>query len=208
MQHLGAYFEHFRSIIDAYDSRYSDTTHGKPVFTRLDDVFAAIGKLRSNNILSRDRLLAVIFEAKSEGTCDPHHGAGLDLVMRVSFMIGCGVPEHSIDVLELGGGQKPWPEQASLQEFIDETFGLFETDPNGSAKQSNAKDFEKKLTARLLKTKAGLTLRPTDDLRNHLLLDRDNNTVEIFHYAGFLKEQLRLSLDLPLQSSTADSLVR
>lgn len=52
------------------------------------------------------------------------------------------------------------------------------------------------LTARRLKKRAGLQFQATNDLRNHLRLDRKRGIVQVFHHTAFIKEQLRLTRDL------------
>jgi hypothetical protein len=51
-------------------------------------------------------------------------------------------------------------------------------------------DIKAALAARNLKKHAGLRFEPTDDLRNHLKLDRKRGVVEIYHHTAFLKEHL------------------
>ena len=60
------------------------------------------------------------------------------------------------------------------------------------------------LRATKLKKRAGLSFEATDDLRNHLKLDKKRAAVQVFHHTAFLKEQLRLTRDEPKNMSTSD----
>jgi hypothetical protein len=55
-----------------------------------------------------------------------------------------------------------------------------------------------------------VTFRATHDIRNHLAYDYRDNTIDIYHHAAFLKEQLRATkgLDQPLNGpvSAADTI--
>ncbi len=62
------------------------------------------------------------------------------------------------------------------------------------------------LKATKLKKRARLRFEPTDDLRNHLRLDRKRAVVEIFHHTAFLKEHLRLTKDEPRNISVVDAI--
>ena len=67
-------------------------------------------------------------------------------------------------------------------------------------------DIKAALMAKKLKKRAGLSFRPTDDLRDHLQLDRKTGSVEIYHHTAFLKEHLRLTKESPKGMSVSDSL--
>lgn len=54
------------------------------------------------------------------------------------------------------------------------------------------------ITAKRSKKVARLTLIPTNDLRDHLLLDEKKGTVAIFHYTSVLKEHL-ITQNIPPQ---------
>jgi len=47
---------------------------------------------------------------------------------------------------------------------------------------------------------------PTDDLRDHLKLDRRNSNILVYHHVGFLKEQLQLTKHVAKDASIEDSL--
>ncbi|KAL6716713.1 hypothetical protein ACLMJK_006281 [Lecanora helva] len=67
-------------------------------------------------------------------------------------------------------------------------------------------DIKPSLMARKLKKRIGMKVRPTNDLRSHLKIDRRTNTLEVFHHVAFLKEHLRLTKDSPRNLNIEDSL--
>jgi hypothetical protein len=86
------------------------------------------------------------------------------------------------------------------------TFAEFITSIFPKTDHPSIDDIKDNLRATRLKKRARLSFEPTDDLRNHLKLDRKRAVVEIFHHTALLKEQLRLTKDRPRNITVVESL--
>jgi len=114
------------------------------------------------------------------------------------MMVNCSTSRQSSVLLEHGSQQVPWKGDVPFSEFITSIFP--KTD------HPSIDQIKDNLKATKLKKRAGIRFEPTDDLRNHLKLDRKRAVVEIFHHTAFLKEHLRLTRDQPRSMSVADSI--
>jgi hypothetical protein len=101
------------------------------------------------------------------------------------MMVNCSGSRKSSVLLEHGSRQVPWRGDIAFSPFITDCF------PKTDHPSMN--EIKENLRAVKLKKRARLTFQPTDDLRNHLELDRKAATVDIFHHTAFLKECLRLT---------------
>jgi hypothetical protein len=158
-----------------------------------EDLFRIIGELKSNPELTKAELLEKLF------TDRPARGdqeRALNLAARVAMMINCSASRQSSVLLEHGSQQTRWHKDASFSQFLRDVF------PQNA--HPSIEDIKENLQATKLKKHARLNFQPTDDLRNHLRLDRKAAVVEIFHHTAFLKEQLRLTKDQPRKLSVPD----
>jgi hypothetical protein len=135
-------------------------------------------------------------------------GRILDLAVKCMFMINCSSRQRDLGCLEYGRRKIEWRQDAILAQFGADTFPISDhpaiNDPENllqqGARMSNM--------ARKLKKHAGLSFRPTDDLRIHLKLNQRTGVVEIFHHTAFLKEHLKLTRESPKDISMVDTLKR
>jgi hypothetical protein len=74
------------------------------------------------------------------------------------------------------------------------------------ATQTQMDQIRKDVRALRLLRIAKLSIEATDDVRNHLKIDRPRGVVQIFHHTSFLREQLRLTRFVPDQLSMDESL--
>ena len=111
-------------------------------------------------------------------------------------MINCSSSRQSSVLLEYGNEQARW--------HLNDTFSQFLNDVFPKTSHPSIDEIKSELLATKLKKNARLEFQPTDDLRNHLRLDKKAGVVEIFHHTAFLKEQLRLTKELPQSSSVSD----
>ncbi|KAH7148338.1 hypothetical protein EDB81DRAFT_792048 [Dactylonectria macrodidyma] len=133
------------------------------------------------------------------------------LATRVMFMFDPAIsetygPDYTI------GSYKPasWHSIQSLHGFMLECF------PRASLSSERARQAladGRSIKAWKLKTRSGIIFKGTDNLAQHLLLDRSNRVLYLFHHTSFLKAQLRRFQSLhsnqeedPLQSLKRGSL--
>jgi hypothetical protein len=190
---LGKYFEFYKDLTGAYES---DIKYGeKPGLNSHEELFEIINELKLNPDLTRGELLDNLFP---ERPARSDQERALNLAVRVMLMVNVSASRRSSDLLEHGSHQSPWRNDVGFSQFLTDAFP--KTDHPSIAQ------IKENLRAKKLKKTAGLRFQPTDDLRNHLRLDRKGAIVEIFHHTAFLKEHLRRTKDECLSVSASDSI--
>jgi hypothetical protein len=181
---LSRYFEFFKIATSSYECHLAPGQ--APGLGSQEDLFRIIGKLKSKPELNKAELLEKLF------TDRPARGdqeRALNIAARVAMMINCSASRQFSVLLEHGNQQTRWHNDVTFSQFL---CGIFPQNAHPSIE-----DIKESLQATKLKKRARLSFQPTDDLKNHLRLDRKAAVVEIFHHTAFLKEQLRLTKDQP-----------
>jgi len=129
----------------------------------------------------------------------------LKLAVQTMYMINCTAHSRSIESLEDGLNNKIWKDSESFVHFFQAAFEMSDHPSINEKDLSVSTVITKGLTARKLNKTAGITCRPTNDLREHLKLDKKNGVLRIFHQTAFLKEHLRITKDGPQDLSLVDS---
>lgn len=160
-----------------------------------DDLMKIIKELKSNPEVTRVALLEKLF---TDRPARSDQERAINIAVRVMMTVNCSAPRQSSALLEHGSQQVPWRSDIPFSEFITSIFPRTDHPSIDYIKEN--------LRATKLKKRAGIRFEPTDDLRNHLKLDRKRAIVEIFHHTAFLKEQLRLTKDEPRNMSVTSSL--
>jgi hypothetical protein len=203
LNRLSRFFDRYRALTASYES---DCEH--PAITKHEDLFHIIKDLKSNPDMTRAELAETHFPNRLGRRPPPlnEQERAIDLAVRIMAMVSCSAQQRSPDLLEQGAYQAGWRNDITFSQFITDIFPM--TDHPGLSENDESTPLDQRtvLTAKKLKKYAGLDFRPTDNLRNHLRLDRRRNVVEIFHYTAFLKEQLRLTKEGPKNLSVSDSL--
>ena len=163
-----------------------------------EDLFATVEALKSSPNITRVDLLAALQKQphgqEAQASATEH---AINLAVRVMLMVNCSAQRQPTGLLERGVYRLQWRSDITFAQFVTNAFPTTDHPSLNDDESRSSVGIRAALMARKLKKRAGLKLRPTDDLRSHLQLDRKSGFVDIFHHAGFLKEQLRLSKDLP-----------
>lgn len=113
----------------------------------------------------------------------------------------------SVSTLEYGALRTGWTNEHTLTQLVQAAFpDLDKLTLDDGVSDGAEQLIRSTLTARRLSKRSGLTFEPTDDLRNHLRLDRKLGTVHIFHHVAFLKEHLRLTKGQSKPSTVSEQL--
>ena len=107
------------------------------------------------------------------------HENSINLVARLLLMIKFGDIPH-----ECGGGRHIEWDHGSLQVFVHK---YFSRPPTGGYERIK---LEKTFNALNLQRIAGVQIRWTDNLADHLRMMDDDKTVAVFHHVSFLEHQL------------------
>ena len=108
-----------------------------------------------------------------------HHENSINLVSRLLLMIKFGDIPH-----ECGGGRPIEWSHGSLVEFVHDYFS-----PPPACGHERIK-LEKSFNALNLQRIAGIQIRWTDNLADHLRMMDDDKAVAVFHHVSFLEYQL------------------
>lgn len=104
-------------------------------------------------------------------------------LLRLALMIDCASNQY----FTIGDFvPRSWDEDKSLANFVESCFPL--TNHNSAARLTESE--RKKLKAWKLKARCRVKLRPTDNLAEHLVFDRERRTLKVFRHVGFLKAHL------------------
>ncbi len=167
----------------------------KSGLTSHEDLMKIIMELKSKPEVTREEILEKLF---TDRPARSDQERAINIAVRVMLMVNCSTSRQSSVLLEHGSQQVPWRGDIPFSEFITSIFP--KTD------HPSIDQIKDNLRATKLRKRAGIRFEPTDDLRNHLKLDRKRAVVEIFHHTAFLKEHLRLTRDQPRNMSVADSI--
>ena len=119
----------------------------------------------------------------------------LNLAVRVMTMVDCASQSQHIGKIEDGLALVHWSGDLTFLQYLSKAF------PQSDHPSVNADDgflgveIRAGLKACKLQKRPKLKIRPTNDLKDHLRLNRTARVVEIFHHTTFLKEHLKLDHD-------------
>lgn len=202
---LKPFFDYYKTLAASYEP---NTGPGEqPALRTHEDVISIIKILKSEPQLDRANLQDKIIANRSADTLPPATDldGAVNLALRTMTMTNCSMQHQSLSLLEHGTYQV-WRSNVTFAQFIIDAFPTTDYPIINDDDFEPSRDIKSALMARKLKKRIGLKIRPTDDLRSHLKLDRKNHAVEIFHHTAFLKEHLRLTMSEPRHLTEIDYL--
>ncbi|TGO14321.1 hypothetical protein BTUL_0055g00710 [Botrytis tulipae] len=191
---LGSYFEFFKS--SAYNYKYNLTSGQSPGLACFEDLLEIIKALKAYPEYTKAELLEAHF---TDWPARGDQERALDLAAQVVMMINCSASRQSSVLMEHGTQGARWYYEDCYISFLHDIFP--------KTAHPSIDEMKDKLRATKLKKHAGLRFQATNELRNHLRLDRKAGVVEIFHQTAFLKEHLRLSKGIPSNMSAPDLII-
>jgi hypothetical protein len=195
---LKRFFDFYRSLTGVY---VPDFVEGSPALRSHEDVCHVARVLRDNPQSTISQLIQMSFAQRDAANLPPKtdQTRALNLATRVLFMVdiplGSSHLPHTVPLL----GQ--WPDSSSVLGYLMSTFkaqSRIEMSTmnvpmcalEGGETWDNILSV---LSARKLKRIASLQIVPTDNLAEHLGLDKAKGIVKVFHHLAFLKEHLHSS---------------
>ena len=206
LKRLGRFFEHYKALTVSYEV---DITPGdRPALGTHEDLFDIIKQLKLEPDIARAEFVDKAFK---DDTCQrlpslADRERAINLAVKVMTMVNCSAQRQSSGLLEYGLSQTPWRSDITFAQFIADIFPMTDHPSLNDDDLKRSMDVKAALMAKKLKKRVGLKLKPTDDLRRHLKLDRKSRVIEIYHHTAFLKEHLRLTKDQSHGVSMSDSL--
>jgi hypothetical protein len=192
---LQRYFQFYKAVV----STYADGSSAKDrVFKTHEDLWRAIRVLKSNPDTTRAGFCRLLSTSEKAGLVETTWNQqdllnASTLVVKLLTMIDSSALHRSSDRLETGYSRTHWKDDVPFSKYLEDLFPS-ENHPVLSYPDSDMLiEMKSELRGTKLKKHLGIAFRPTQDIRNHLRLDRRLNVLEIYHHTAFLKEQMRLT---------------
>lgn len=193
---LKRFFDYYMELVASYAISESGD---RPTLSQHENILRIVLELKSKPRITRLELAEKLF-----ATADQEQA--INLAVKIMTTISCSIQNLSCSLLEQGMSRIPWLNDVPFCQFIMDIFPTAEHPDISDDDLVFSLNMRAALRAKKLKKHAGLTFRPTNDLRSHLNLDRKNHVVEIYHHTAFLKEHLRLTKNESSNMSVEDSL--
>jgi hypothetical protein len=184
------YFQFYEALVLDYLQASSE---GHRVLNTHGDIFRSIARLKADPGITYLGFSEVICPIEHPNHSPEAVANAIILVVKVATMIDCSALYQSPDRLEKGTSRICWKGDVPLSKYLQDLFPTQNHHVWTSPHQDNdvLLAMKSELRAPKLVKHLKLKFRPTHDIRNHLRLDLRRNTLEVFHYTSFLKEQLR-----------------
>ncbi|KAG8675807.1 hypothetical protein FPOAC2_01885 [Fusarium poae] len=205
MTQIQRYLQYYEAVVSTY---VDATSTPRDINTHLD-ILTIISILKSHPDATLSELRRIASPNTNTATQALHSNIQANTValgVKTMLMIDPSALHHSSDRLEKGTFRVHWKEDVPLSKYIQDSFPLGNHNVLSYNTSELFADVKRQLRAVNLKRRLKITIRATSDIRNHLLFDRRNSVLEIYHYTSFLKEQLRVTRDLGDCSSPSSSL--
>ncbi|KAK4188588.1 hypothetical protein QBC35DRAFT_495867 [Podospora australis] len=194
---LQPFFDYYKDVTAHYLPDH--VGQSDPALGSHSHLISIISLLKTHPEKSRLELTVRYFEERlkkegneSSGPAQSDRDRALNIGARITVMTPPSAQGHWDGLLETGTRPLVWHGDRSLHDFVNTAFPkkihpALDIDIETA---SSAKIDIHSITAERAKRVARLKLIPTDDLRDHLLLDEKAGTLSIFHYTSVLKEHL------------------
>jgi hypothetical protein len=192
---LQRYFQFYKAAVAGYLDEAPGTSRA---LNTHEDLFKAITTLKNQPEITKLAFYKNGFR-RSDGARALDQTDLLQattLVVRVFVMVDSSPLQHSSTRLEAGGVKVPWRDDVPFSQYLDNLFPKTSHRIFSFADSESFADTKAELRATKLRKHLGVTFRATYDIRNHLVYDYRENTVDIYHHTAFLKEQLRATKEL------------
>ncbi|GKU00105.1 hypothetical protein FLAG1_06048 [Fusarium langsethiae] len=200
------YLQYYEAVVSAYMDATSTSTRDVKTHS---DVLTIISILKSHPDAPSSELRQLASPSTNTNPQAVHSDSQADAValgVKTMLMLDPSALHHSSDRLEKGTFRVHWKEDVPLSKYIQDSFPVGNHIILSHNTSELFADAKRQLRAVNLKRRLKITIRATSDIRNHLLFDRRNSVLEVYHYTSFLKEQLRVTRDLGDCSSPSSSL--
>lgn len=184
------YLQYYEALVlDYHDELPLD---GQPFKTH-GDIWKAISLLTSRPQLTRAEFSDLI---SAPSLVPVNHNLLRDataLVVKISCMTDCSSLYYSPGRLEDGKMGLVWANHTPFDKYLQDLFTT-QNHPVWSSQYGQSEVLHtrrSRMRATKLKKHLNLTICPTHEIRDHLRLDTRRNEIKVFHYASFLKANLK-----------------
>jgi hypothetical protein len=167
-----------------------DTLGRRPAINDHKDLLDIVQRIKARRDVSQDVVRKEIFEADlAPGQKPPtkyDQNRALHVVASLILLVDLGVLHDAANFVSGGVPPVPWREGVSVNTFVEEAFPRKLESPA-------MKDLLPRLRAKKLIKHAKLRMKATNDIRRHLVLDKKEKIVWVFHQGTALRNLLSSS---------------
>ncbi|KAF3155247.1 hypothetical protein TWF569_009774 [Orbilia oligospora] len=168
MPSLERYFGHYKELVCSY-SHDLENHRMDAVVSSHEEIFHLIRVLKETPNITRGALAKQVFG-------NPNN---MGIESEQEHVIGLAVKALTMDT--------------PFHVFLEALFPMIDHPGFGEDASASFWEMKSSITGSKLIRKGGLSFSPTEDLSNHLKLNRKTGVIEIFHHTAFLKENLRIT---------------
>jgi hypothetical protein len=183
----GAFWEIHQQMTNAYSP---ERLGRRPALSNHQDVLYLVKHIRDWRKVPRDTVRLKVFEDDLSPEQQPptrfDQNRALNIAAGLLLLMDFGVLQDAANLVSTGVSRNPWRDGVSVDAFIEE---VFPRKPMSTA----IKDMLPELKAKKLTKYGKLRIQATNDIRRHLVLDRQEKVVWIFHQGSALRQLLRSS---------------
>ncbi|KAK8109454.1 hypothetical protein PG999_007591 [Apiospora kogelbergensis] len=200
---LNPFFDHYRVVTKRYIPDFE--ARCPQALRNHSDLQRIIGLLRNNPDAQLSHLTAQCFNLDGTAYTSPPTNAdqrrAFSLALHIMSMVTVVVQNSHVNDLEAALLPDVWADDVSPAEYLGTVLqtqghaggGAFPSHEQRLAQNMEVSRVIMSLKARRLRKIGKLDFEATDNLNNHLKLDKKKGVVKLFRHAAFLKEQLLAS---------------
>ncbi|EPS39910.1 hypothetical protein H072_6227 [Dactylellina haptotyla CBS 200.50] len=204
---LRRYFEHYKQLVSSY-SHDLECQRTDATVNSHEEIFGIIRVLKQQPNITRRNLADETFgRERVNAAIDADREHVIGLAVKAFTMVYCTHWLNQNAEHDNGDLESPsWLEDVPFNIFLEEMFPMIDHPGFGEDSSSSFWELKSSITGTKLVRRGGLKFEPTEDLSNHLKLNRKTGVVEIFHHTAFLKENLRITKGASGPMSIAEAL--
>jgi hypothetical protein len=213
-----AYFEHYCSLVCPVGSTDAVINLETPAIRSHADVLDCISIIVRDPKITFNEFAAKAVDVKCADASVGEKEYVARVAVEAAFLVNC-VPRdyyrlgayYSDRYSNAGHQRARWEGNISFPSFMENAFGL------GPQHAQTAEQLERRREVLLHKSslkawklikRCGIKIRATDNLLEHLALDKKTMTLKVFHHVSFLRAHLAKSREQPLDLNFEQSLRR
>lgn len=203
---LARFFEYYKHLTSSYEPELGSGE--EPALNTHEELFDIIQQLKSEPDVTREQFAIRALENRPGRRPPPaaDRERAINLAVKIMTTVNCSAQRQSSGLLEHSASPITWRSDVTFSDFMLSIFPMTDHPSFNDDDLKFQQEMKTALMAKRLKKRLGLRFQPTDDLRRHLMLDRKNNVIDIYHNTAFLKEHLRLTKYKPPNLSMSETL--
>ncbi|KAK6534091.1 hypothetical protein TWF281_005429 [Arthrobotrys megalospora] len=206
MPSLERYFGHYKELVLAY-SHDLDHHRKDAVVSSHEEIFDIIKILKEQPNITRDSLAKQAFVKPTNMGIESEQEHVIGLAVKALTMAYTTHWLKQNAEHDNGDMVSPnWLKDTPFHVFFEGLFPMIDHPGFGEDASASFWELKSNISGTKLIRRGGLTFAPTEDLSNHLKLNRKTGVIEIFHHTAFLKENLRITKTIGQTTSVEGSL--